>query len=47
MDYVVLVVFDMKMGLTHTYAAAISGVHALTTEYPAFSSNLIIERSFF
>jgi integrase len=39
--------FDMKIVLKHTYVAAISGVHALTTEYPAFSSNLIIERSFF
>src|SRR5690606_15003766 len=38
--------FDMKMGLTHTYAAAISEVHVLTTSYPAFSSNLIIDRSF-
>jgi hypothetical protein len=38
--------FDMKMGLTHTYAAAISEVHVLTTAYPAFSSNLIIDRSF-
>ena len=28
--------FDMKMGLTHTYAAAISEVHVLTTEYPPF-----------
>ena len=30
--------FDMKMGLTHTYATAISAVDVLTTEYPAFSS---------
>jgi hypothetical protein len=37
----------MKMGLTHTYAAAISVVHVLTTAYPAFSSCLIIERSLF
>ena len=38
--------FDMKMGLTHIYATAISAVDVFTTEYPAFSSNLIIDRSF-
>ncbi len=36
----------MKMGLTHIYATAISAVDGFTTEYPAFSSNLIIDRSF-
>ena len=39
--------FDMKMGSTHIYATAISAVDVFTTEYPAFSSNLIIDRSFF
>ena len=38
--------FDMKMGLTHTYATAISAVDVLMTEYPAFSSDLIIDCSF-
>ena len=38
--------FDMKMVLTHTYATAISATDVFTTEYPAFSSDLIIERSF-
>ena len=42
----VLGAFDMKMGLTHIYATAISAVDVFTTEYPAFSSNLIIDRSF-
>ncbi|MBN1236008.1 MAG: hypothetical protein JW999_08160, partial [Methanotrichaceae archaeon] len=36
LDLSICTEFDMKMGLTHTYATAISEVHALTTEYPAF-----------
>ena len=38
-------VFDMKMVLTHTYATAISATDVFTTEYPAFSSDLIIDCS--
>ena len=37
--------FDMKMGLTHIYATSISATDVFTTEYPAFSSDLIIDFS--
>jgi uncharacterized protein YukJ len=41
----VFLAFDMKMVLTHIYATAISATDVFTTEYPAFSSDLIIDRS--
>jgi hypothetical protein len=37
----------MKMVLTYTYATAISVAEVFATEYPAFSSDLIIDRSLF